>query len=820
MKQILSRITYKSFFYLITFLFIGLFLLLYSILGEAVNVKIYILTGLFFLLFVMVVGYMQMNVINPIKLLEKQVKKIKNYQLEELLQQKEGHFNTLEYIISKLLLIIRRQSDEIKNATDFIQEIENGKLDVGYKGISAYTESNKNSLAKALLSMRDQMLVISEQEKERNWATEGLAKFANILRVNSSDIKLLYEDIICNIVKYVGANQGGLYLVNQEDDTDTYIDLVAFYAYERKKYINQRYDIQEGLLGQSYMEKDIIFLTDIPQNYTHITSGTGGATPNCILIVPLLLNEEVYGLLELASFKVILPYQIDFLKKLSENIASTISNVKITTRTQRLLHDSQNQSENLRNQEEELRQNMEELSTTQEEMIKGEQVHLQEIERLQKLHEENLHHAQLKNEALENAEHETKELLAEMQASQEEITKNYNILFEKFNEQNILSKFDQLTSIRSTKKRNVEDYFNNIRNQIKTYSEDKMIIDAMKAFKAVFHDIGKNIPTVELEKMKAVVKEYYETEFLPRLNANTETPEKLDKYWDSNPRTILMQYLYIAGNKNETGKKQLLDYADDGSEYSKIHSVYHPIIRSFLETFGYYDIFLIDSETGHLVYSVFKEVDYTTSLLSGPYKNTNFAQVFRDSRNAQEKNFIKLVDFEPYDPSYTAPASFISTPIFDGDEKIGVLIFQMPIDKINSIMTGDNKWTEDGLGTSGETYLVGEDYKMRSISRFLIEDPIGYFNELQRIGYNKNSIGKIKKLNTTILLQDVKTEAVINALRGNQDKKIVDDYRGISVLSAYAKLNIQDVNWVICSDIDEAEVKDSVAIMKELALKE
>ncbi|HWZ23253.1 MAG TPA: hypothetical protein VNW06_11400, partial [Cytophagaceae bacterium] len=187
MKQILSIITYKFFFYLITFLFIGLFFLLYSILGESVDLKIYVLTGLLFLLFVVVVGYMQMNVINPIKSFEKQVKKIKNYQLEELSLKKEGNFNTLEYVITKLLLIIRRQSEEIKNATDFIQEIENGKLDVGYKGIAAYTESNKNSLTKALLSMRDQMLVISEQEKERNWATEGLAKFANILRVNSSD---------------------------------------------------------------------------------------------------------------------------------------------------------------------------------------------------------------------------------------------------------------------------------------------------------------------------------------------------------------------------------------------------------------------------------------------------------------------------------------------------------------------------------------------------------------------------------------------------------------------------------------------------------
>ena len=142
----------------------------------------------------------------------------------------------------------------------------------------------------------------------------------------------------------------------------------------------------------------------------------------------------------------------------------------------------------------------------------------------------------------------------------------------------------------------------------------------------------------------------------------------------------------------------------------------------------------------------------------------------------------------------------------------------MPVDKINSIMTGDKKWKEDGLGNSGETYLVGDDYKMRSMSRFLIEDPIGYFNESERIGYNENLQKKIRHLNTTILLQDVKNEAVISALRGNTDKKIVLDYRGISVLSAFSKLNIQDVNWVICSDIDEEEVLESIFYLKQMEI--
>jgi hypothetical protein len=814
-KEYLSIITHKWHLfslYLYNFILIGFGIALFYSSKSSLSVYFFICSLVGTILFLL---YIKLNVINPLKFVEKLVKRTNNPVLKEIFENKENRLDAPGYVIESAVQEVDKLTRNIESATHFIQEIENGKLDTNY----SYTiDADKDTLSKALLSMRDQMLVIAEEERERNWATEGLAKFAEILRVGNQNFAELYDDIIRNVVKYVDANQGGLYLVEQENDVDAYLELVAYYAYERKKYIEKRFELREGLLGQCYTEKDIIFMTEVPNKYTMITSGTGEATPSCILIVPLKINEDVFGVIELASFSILKKYQIDFLIKLGENIASTVSNAKITIRTKKLLEESQMQAEQMRNQEEEMRQNMEELHATQEEMKRSEKVHLDEIERLQQLHDQNLKEATLKNEELKKAEDETKELMAEIQASQEEITKNYNILFDKFNEFNIQSKFDQLTSIRSTKKRNIEDYFNNIRSQIMTYSEDKMIVDAMKAFKKIFPEIGKNIPDKELKMMSNHVKEYYENEFLPRLNANSDEIERIEKYWDNDPRTILMQYQYISNNKNETGKKHLLDFGDETSEYSKIHNIYHPIIRNFLLTFGYYDIFLIDNETGHLVYSVFKEVDYTTSLLSGPYKNTNFAQVFREARNATKKDFIKLVDFEPYDPSYTAPASFIATPIYDGNEKIGVLIFQMPIDKINSIMTGDKKWKEDGLGDSGETYLVGEDYKMRSISRFLIEDPVGYFNELQRIGYNDNIIRKIKRLNTTILLQDVKTEAVINALRGNTDKKIVLDYRRISVLSAYSKLAIQDVNWVICSDIDEAEVVESISHMKEMAL--
>ena len=142
----------------------------------------------------------------------------------------------------------------------------------------------------------------------------------------------------------------------------------------------------------------------------------------------------------------------------------------------------------------------------------------------------------------------------------------------------------------------------------------------------------------------------------------------LSDYYPQNIEARTLQNQYILANPNDTGSKHLLDSADDGSSYSEAHEIYHPILRDYLEHFGYYDIFLV-AEDGDIVYSVFKEVDYGTSLLDGPYRDTNFAEVFRSALDADDGDFVSLVDFEPYDPSYNAPAAFTASPIFDGKKE-------------------------------------------------------------------------------------------------------------------------------------------------------
>ncbi len=378
------------------------------------------------------------------------------------------------------------------------------------------------------------------------------------------------------------------------------------------------------------------------------------------------------------------------------------------------------------------------------------------------------------------------------------------------------TRFNHLTSIRETKKSQIETYFDQVRNQIITFSEDKMIIDAMKQFKTAFHSIKKNnvFANTQILSYASTVSGYYENEYHTRLNSNVQDKREIEQYLPDDDRAIILQYHYIANNPNPTGSKDILEMAADGSQYSHIHSQYHPVIRDYRKRFGYYDIFLVDVETGHIIYSVFKEVDYATSLLTGPYKNTNFARVFRDARNASNQQFTKLVDFEFYDPSYAEPASFIASPIYDGDKKIGVLVFQVPMDEINRVMTGNYNWKNEGLGESGETYIAGSDYRMRNDSRFVIEEPDRYFELLENIGTGKEIINMMKLHSTSILFQEIRTEAVEDALNGNADTKIIDDYRGVPVLSSYVPLSIEDVNWVILSEIDKKEALSALDVIR------
>ena len=265
------------------------------------------------------------------------------------------------------------------------------------------------------------------------------------------------------------------------------------------------------------------------------------------------------------------------------------------------------------------------------------------------------------------------------------------------------------------------------------------------------------------------------------------------------------QYLFISQNPAKVGSKNIFEYDKKyDSKYMQVHKLFHKQYNQYLKAFGLYDIFLIDLN-GDIIYSVFKEKDFATNLLKGKYKDSGLAKVFNKAKKLKEDEIV-FEDLSPYEPSYNKPASFIATPIYQDDKKIGVLAFQMPIDHINDIVQFSQEYESSGLGETGECYLVGSDYLMRTNSRFQknMDDPL------------------VKKVGTTIGVWEVKTKSTVDALNGTsiRGEGIIKDYRGVDVLSVY---NVIDVfgttKWVLVSEIDKEEViEDTKSLTESLIL--
>lgn len=376
--------------------------------------------------------------------------------------------------------------------------------------------------------------------------------------------------------------------------------------------------------------------------------------------------------------------------------------------------------------------------------------------------------------------------------------------------------FNRLTAVREMKASQIEDYFVQIENQIISYSQNRTVIDAMKALKTGFDAVPSEIDSThhDLENLH----QYYEEEYIVRLNENSTVEHHYKDFLIEHESGEILQNIYIAENPNPVGEKHHLAYVDDSLTYTQAHTYYHPLFKDFLEKFGYYDIFLIDHKTGDIVYTVFKEVDFGTSLLEGEFSNSNLANVYKSAVGANDDNFVTVIDFQPYEPSYNSPAAFMASPIFDNGECIGVLAFQMPIEKINNIMTNRMEWEQVGLGASGETYLVSEDHTLRNQSRFLIEDRENYFKMIEEIGTPQETIDKIKSFHSCIGLQEVRTEGTESALNGESNTKIFEDYRGVDVLSSYKPLKINGLNWVIMSEIDKAEAFAPITKLRDQIL--
>lgn len=361
---------------------------------------------------------------------------------------------------------------------------------------------------------------------------------------------------------------------------------------------------------------------------------------------------------------------------------------------------------------------------------------------------------------------------------------------------------DYLSTIRTSNANQMESFFQGLNNHVETLSEDRMVVEAMVKFNKDYDELNNEFIPPEWNKE---LEQHYEKNFFPRLSKAISGKINYETYEPRSQAAKYLQHYYIAENPNKVGEKDKLVAAKDGSNYSKTHREYHEIFRHLIQTYGYYDLFLIDYQTGEIVYSVYKETDYATSLNEGPYRQSGLAQLVEQVRENPERRNVQTVDFQTYRPSYGVPAAFLGAPIYNGPHIVGILAVQLPVEELDRVLNKDGDWKSAGLGETGELYLVGSDSLMRSDARLLVEDPEAYQKTLNAGGTSPENRRLIELFETSILLQKVDTATVRRALQGETGSTVTKNYRGKTVFSSYAPLDLPGLDWVILSEIEVSE---------------
>lgn len=361
----------------------------------------------------------------------------------------------------------------------------------------------------------------------------------------------------------------------------------------------------------------------------------------------------------------------------------------------------------------------------------------------------------------------------------------------------------QLETVRSITAKSVERYFAGLENQLRVASEDRMTLEALKEFTRSMEAIATDDAAESVaEDARQQLLGFYDGDVAAAFRERgQDAPEGRPLVDSLDENAAVLQNLYLASNKNPVGSKDRLDDAGDGSPYSAAHALYHPILRSMQQKFGLYDLFLVDAQSGDIVYSVFKEIDFATSLRSGAFASSSIGTAFAEAVSRGRKDSVSFADFRTYLPSYFAPASFVAAPVYDGRDLIGAVIFQIPIDQLNEIVS-----ETIGMGETGETYAVGADGLFRTDSRFL--EDLG--------------------VETTIINPEVRVDSA--PVRAVFDRNAAGtarglDYRGAPVLASWTPLTIHaseqggaPVRWALISEIDEDEVFQPINSLRNFAL--
>lgn len=377
----------------------------------------------------------------------------------------------------------------------------------------------------------------------------------------------------------------------------------------------------------------------------------------------------------------------------------------------------------------------------------------------------------------------------------------------------------QLVGIRESRRQALTDEFNARAADVATLAAQRSTLDAFRALKAGYETAAKDIarldPAAANTAMTAFIEQQFKVEFARR-NADA-MPDLSKAVAARDANSVALQAAYITSNPNPLGQKDKLSLSPIDFAYGRAHAQYHPSFERGLKLQGFYDFFLVDTETDNVIYTVFKELDFATNLATGIAAKTKLAETYETVKRGGKRDATFLSDFAPYIASYNDQAAFVGVPLFDGDKQVAVLLAQYPIDRISDVMSAGRAWGKIGLGSTGDVFVVGADKKIRSVARYLIENKEA-FGKRVADKMSPAELQSMLKKESSVGLVTIDTDATRPALEGQEGFVDFIDYRGVRALGAYAPLKVQGLNWGLVAQIDHAEATAPLAALNRAAL--
>ena len=350
---------------------------------------------------------------------------------------------------------------------------------------------------------------------------------------------------------------------------------------------------------------------------------------------------------------------------------------------------------------------------------------------------------------------------------------------------------NHLQSVRHSKTSGLMAMLEALRDQAISLSDGKLAAEAMVNFKQSYRGLaGETLSDAQEQELRS----YYATQVLPQLQKNLGGTAQPEQYLPADPAQRYLQYHYMVATA--TG---------DDSVYGVAHAALQERFDRVGKMFGFEDILLIDDETLEIVYTLRKRPDFATSLRDGPYASTNLAKAADALSRAGDRDAFKVVDTELYRPNLGLPVGFVLSPIFNGPDMVGILALEFPVDRIAHLLTGNFQWEREGMGKTGECYVVGPDFTMRSRSRFMVEDRQAFLRGLRTSMVTTSVVDQIERQGTVLNQLPVKTYSTEQALIGREGLALINDYRGVPVLSSYGPLDLNSLRWAVIAEMDVAE---------------